>query len=118
MPPLPPVVLKVKGGEERLVSPPDTKVVWPLIRDKLDVKKYPPYPPKGTSRGVTGSSSARKLLRICKRIITERLTRSENRRLAGVVGGTTGYSSNRFVCPLGVGKRPTILYNQGEDETV
>jgi hypothetical protein len=92
-------------------------VVWPLIRGKLNVKKIPPYPPKEIPRKDIGVSSERNHHRIWKKSITERPTKDEKRRLGGVVEGTTGSSSRRFVTHLGVGKLLLIPYNQGEDGT-
>jgi hypothetical protein len=110
-----------RHDEERDVPPPDTEDLSPLIRGQLNSMKVPPYPPKRISRKVTGVSSERILHQIWKKSITKRLTRGEKRRLGGVVEATNGSSSRRFsrqfVTHLGVGKRPPIPYNQGEDAT-
>jgi hypothetical protein len=70
-------------------------VVWPLLRGKLNVKKLPPYPPKGESNKDTGGSSGKGLPLEPKENIAERLRRSKKSKFGGVVEATNG-SSNRL----------------------
>jgi hypothetical protein len=51
-----------KGGEVKLMPPPDMGLRWPLIRGKLNVMKYPPYPPKRTLSTAIGGSLVKMLL--------------------------------------------------------
>ena len=46
-----------RGGRKNH-APPDTGVLWPLLRGKLNVRKSPPTPPERTPRAATGGSSA------------------------------------------------------------
>jgi hypothetical protein len=80
----------VRGVEVKNEPPPDTQVLWPLIRGKLNIKKVPPYPPKRTLREDSGTSSAMRLHRMPKKGIDKRFRRNEKRKLDAVGKATIG----------------------------
>jgi len=73
--------------------PPDTGVLWPLLRDKLNKKKHPPNPQKRISNEAIGGSSERKPRPVPKKSTNGREKGNERRILRGAAVATSGSSS-------------------------
>jgi hypothetical protein len=86
------------GEDLKKAPPPDTGVLWPLIRGQLNVMKYPPIPPKTTQRMATGGSSAWRHQIRPIRNTAERWKSADKKKPADAAKGTSG-SSLREINP-------------------